>query len=258
MSLNPLDAEAIRASLSPTVAAALGPIQVFRQLDSTNCWLLEQGRSGDVCLAEAQTAGRGRYGKRWQSPEGNIYCSLRWHFDTVPPQFGCLSLVTGVALAQALEQVGLTGHGLKWPNDLWHQDRKLGGILIQTADVPSQVVIGIGLNVQMAVDTETPIDQPWCQLSDLLAFLPDRNHLLGVMLEQLVPALQRFPAFSLPAFLPEWERRDVLNGRRIRALSGHDTLTGVAMGLDSRGWLRLRDPSGREHAFSSADVSIKL
>ncbi|MCB1639256.1 MAG: biotin--[acetyl-CoA-carboxylase] ligase, partial [Thiothrix sp.] len=178
MTPEPLDALAIRRQLSPATAAALNPIHIFQALDSTNRWLLEQGKGGDVCLAETQTAGRGRYGKSWQSPAGNIYCSVRWHFEVIPPHFGCLSLVVGVALARALEQAGLQGHGLKWPNDLWHQDRKLGGILIQTAEVLSQVVIGFGLNVNIDPQNGDPIDQPWCQLSDLLVSLPDRNHLL--------------------------------------------------------------------------------
>ncbi|MEZ5448457.1 MAG: biotin--[acetyl-CoA-carboxylase] ligase [Thiolinea sp.] len=140
------------------------------RLPSTNSWLLEQSDAcGQVCLAEQQTAGRGRRGRVWQSPDSaNIYLSLRWCFPQVPPHYGWLGLETGVAVARALADYGLQGHALKWPNDVYHAGRKLGGILLQTANPLQQVVIGIGLNTGMQAALAGGIDQPWCDLGELL------------------------------------------------------------------------------------------
>ncbi len=123
----PLLANAIRRSLDEASLAALGEIHIFPELDSTNRWALQQGQCGDVCLAEQQTAGRGRRGRQWQSPPGvNLYLSLRWCFAQVPAHLPLLSLVTGLAVAEALEDCAIQGHGLKWPNDVYYAGKEAG------------------------------------------------------------------------------------------------------------------------------------
>ncbi len=249
----------IRAHLSPPVAAVLPLIHVFPSLPSTNEWLLQQQDAcSQVCLAEEQTAGRGRRGRVWQSPDsGNIYLSLRWCFEQVPEHYGWLGLVTGVAVAEALASYGLHGHGVKWPNDLHHQGRKLGGILLQTATPLQQVVIGIGINTAMTTTEAAKIDQPWCDLAHLLGEKVDRNRLVAVILESLVPALQAFPVFDVAQFQEEWQAWDLLAGLPVQVNAGTDVLQGIARGLDAQGQLQIELADGKRRVFSSADVSVR-
>ncbi|HEX7025963.1 MAG TPA: biotin--[acetyl-CoA-carboxylase] ligase, partial [Gammaproteobacteria bacterium] len=168
--VEPLDSGVIRLALSSSHADALELI-VLDETDSTNGHLLARAVQRPphvlVCLAEQQTAGRGRRGRSWQSPYGtSLALSLMWRFEAGAAALAGLSLATGVVVAESLEQAGAAGLQLKWPNDLVWQGRKLGGILLEVAgDVtgPCYVVIGIGLNIA----TETghaamqSVDQPW-------------------------------------------------------------------------------------------------
>jgi BirA family biotin operon repressor/biotin-[acetyl-CoA-carboxylase] ligase len=255
----PLDKSVILNSLAPAVKATVQAIHIFPQLDSTNTWLLEQPNACfSVCLAEEQTAGRGRRGRVWQSPKaGNIYFSLRWCFEQVPANYGCLGLVVGVAVAEALAAYGLQGQMLKWPNDIYYQGQKLGGILLQTAQPLQQVVIGIGLNTGMPREAGANIDQAWCDLSEILQQSIDRNHLVAAILEQLIPALQTFPDFKMANFKQQWQRWDWLDNQAVSVNTGQEILQGLACGLDEQGQLQLVLADGSRRAFSSADVSVR-
>lgn len=234
-------------------------IHRFTSLPSTNAWLLQQGKCGDVCLADTQTAGRGRRGRSWQSPPGaNLYVSLRWCFAEVPPQYGLLSLVTGLAVAETLAQHGIEGHGIKWPNDIYYQGRKLGGILLQTAQPLREVVIGIGLNVNMLPQQAEGIDQPWVSLAMIRGEPLDREQLLQALLAQLVPRLQRFPALDQTSFQAQWQPWDVLAGQAVTVHLAETTLQGTALGIDGQGQFRVALDNGDVKVFSAADVSIRL
>ncbi len=254
----PLDQAAIFAGLPAELAESIGRIHVFAELASTNEWLLEQGACADVCLAERQTAGRGRRGRIWQSPANkNIYFSLRWCFDAVPENYGSLSLQVGLAVARALQQAGLSDHGLKWPNDIYYEGRKLGGILLQTAQPLQQVVIGIGLNVNMLSSDVEGIDQPWCSLADVLGRSVDRNHLISLLLQQLIPALQAFPGLNRAQFAQDWQQWDILHHREIQVHTGAEVLSGTSLGIDAQGQLDVLLNNGVRQVFSSADVSVR-
>uniref|UniRef100_A0A6S6SY07 biotin--[biotin carboxyl-carrier protein] ligase n=1 Tax=uncultured Thiotrichaceae bacterium TaxID=298394 RepID=A0A6S6SY07_9GAMM len=254
----PLDPSVILAGLSAETLTGVGNIHTFTELASTNEWLLENGVCGDVCLAEKQTAGRGRRGRVWQSPaQKNIYFSMRWCFDTVPEHYGSLSLYVGLAVARALQEVGLNGHGLKWPNDIYYNGRKLGGILLQTAQPLQQVVIGIGLNVNMQVGDVQDIDQPWCGLAEVLGHSVDRNHLLTVLLKHLVPVLRAFSGYNNQQFIQDWQQWDILHGRDVLVHTGSAVLSGKAQGIDEQGQLSVLLDSGVRQCFSSADVSVR-
>jgi BirA family biotin operon repressor/biotin-[acetyl-CoA-carboxylase] ligase len=260
---NNLSAAIIQQALGADTRAALRGIHVFSQLDSTNRWTLEEGQCGDVCLAEQQTAGRGRRGRQWQSPAAvNLYFSLRWCFDAVPTHLPLLSLVTGLAVAEALADCGIHGHGLKWPNDVVLPPspalRKLGGILLEAVGTLDQVVIGIGLNVNMQTDSLSGIDQPWASLRDMLGANIDRNTLVAALIQRLIPRLLAFPQLDMAQFQQDWQRWDVLANRPVRVLSGNNTVEGFACGIDAQGQLRLALEDGLINVFSSADVSVRL
>lgn len=253
-----LDETLIRGALSPEAVTALQSIHIFPELPSTNDWLLQNGECGAVCLAEQQTAGRGRRGRIWQSPaQQNIYLSLRWCYPQVPPHYGSLSLVVGLAVARALDQLGISGHGLKWPNDVYWQDKKLGGILLQTASPLQQVVIGIGLNVNMQTAAATGIDQPWCSLRDIRGEALERNRLVALLLNELVPALRDFTVLAREQLIKEWQRWDILNGKQVTVHEAGGQLFGQALGINADGNLLVTLEQGGQQAFSAADVSVR-
>lgn len=255
----PLNKPAILAQVQPEIRAALQDLHIFPSLDSTNTWLLEQPNACfSVCLAEEQIAGRGRRGRVWQSPRvGNIYFSLRWCFQQVPAHYGCLGLVVGVAVAEALDAYGLTGHKLKWPNDIYYKGQKLGGVLLQTAQPLQQVVIGLGLNTGMQPEMGVNIQQAWCDLSEILQAPIDRNQLIAAILDKLIPALQTFPHFNMHNFKQVWQAWDWLDNQSVRIDTGTEILQGIACGLDEQGQLQVALAGGSRRAFSSADVSVR-
>jgi BirA family biotin operon repressor/biotin-[acetyl-CoA-carboxylase] ligase len=256
----PLDSAAILAGLSREASSRLAVFEVLGSIDSTNARLLsaaEHGRpSGSVCLAETQTAGRGRRGRSWISPAGgNLYLSLLWRYPSATP-LEALSIATGIATARALRGLGVTDIRLKWPNDLYHADRKLGGILLESVAGPEPVVVtGIGLNVAMPVAAKADIDQPWTDLISALGVLPSRNRLAILMLDQLLPLYAQWPA-ARPDLSAIWSEFDLLSGRSVELLSDNRRLTGVARGIDDSGALRLETPGGIQRIVSG-EISLR-
>lgn len=246
---------------------AVQDLVVLDHVDSTNSWLLnspwsDPGR-GRACLAEWQSAGRGRRGRSWQAPLGGGLClSLGWHFPGLPPDPGCLSLACGLAVAQALEALGVVGVGLKWPNDLLWQDRKLGGLLVETRSSSSggfYAVVGLGLNVRLG-EAAGSIRSGWggspADLAEAMAAVPGRNALAAAVLGRLAAILSVFQSAGFEPLRGDWEDRDCLRGRTVRVAGEQVTVTGVAMGLDPRGQLRLQSDGQIVHCLSG-DVSVR-
>src|SRR5690606_20343937 len=193
---------------------------------STNADLLEaaQPEGAAVLLAERQTAGRGRRGRTWASPlAANLYLSLARRFDGGLARLGGLSLVAGVAVADALHGLGAPAVGLKWPNDIVVREgdslRKLGGILVEGGGEhggPVRAVIGIGLNIRMPATTGRDIGQPWSDLATVMgAGAPSRNVIAAAVLACVVPALQRFDESGLADFIPRFGQRDALRDHEV-------------------------------------------
>lgn len=263
-----LDADAIRAALDVDARAAFAAIEIVDVIDSTNSELLRR-RTPDTGLAalfaERQDGGRGRHGRVWASPPGaNLYLSLARTFAGDVARLGGLSLVVGVAAAEALHALGATEVDLKWPNDLVIDDahgvlRKLGGVLIEGGlqDGRPRAVIGLGLNVRMPADAAAAIDQPWTDLQALLgARTPSRNVVAATLLSRLASALRTFDAAGLRPFLPRFEARDALRDLQVTARIGEREVLGIASGLDDDGALVLRTRDGplRLHA---GEVSVR-
>jgi BirA family biotin operon repressor/biotin-[acetyl-CoA-carboxylase] ligase len=239
-------------------------IHLFDRLDSTNTWLKQKGQCRDVCIAEQQTAGRGRRGNQWFSPKTeNIYLSLSWCFNSIPPHLSLLSLIVGISIAKALKKIGLTDHGVKWPNDIYWQGQKMGGILIESITSTAlqtsrlRVIIGIGLNINMQPAVAEQIDQPWVSLHTVLGKKINRHLLLALLLEQLVNDLHAFEQCDLTQFQQQWQQWDVLNGQLVSILRQHETLSARVQGHDAQGRIGVKLASGKLHYFSSADIRLK-
>ncbi|MBO9661422.1 MAG: biotin--[acetyl-CoA-carboxylase] ligase [Dokdonella sp.] len=263
--LERLDEATIRAALAPAERARLGDLVVHWQLDSTSSEL--QRRAGDdprdglACLAEIQSAGRGRRGRAWRMPlGGGLALSLLKRFDDGMAALGGLSLVAGVAAVKALADCGVDGVGLKWPNDLLAHGRKLGGILVELggdATGPCHAIVGIGLNLRLDPDTLAAIDQPAIDLASLSAGEPpSRNRLAARLLAQFGAAFERFAHSGFDVFADEYARFDLLRDRPVRVLRAGAAEDGLARGIDARGALRVVFADG-ERRVDGGEVSVR-
>ena len=266
-SIDLLDNETILAVLSPQTRAEIGPLDVLLEVDSTNNWLREQAqkgeRSGAVCLAELQHAGRGRHGRHWVSPfAGNLCLSLLWRTGLGAAALGGLSLVVGIAVLRSLRAVGIHGAGLKWPNDVLVDDAKLAGILIDVAGEasgPCAVIIGIGINTNLPGSAGAAIDQPWTELSALAGTVDlSRNRLAATLIDKLFEVLGVFEEQGLQAFQDEWRTHDVVAGRPVSLQLPHARVQGTARGIDAGGALLVETASGSEERFLCGEVSLRV
>jgi BirA family biotin operon repressor/biotin-[acetyl-CoA-carboxylase] ligase len=269
-----LDARTIAEALPADVQPLLGPVEVLAEVDSTNTRLMQQARegapSGSVCLAERQLAGRGRRGRPWVSPFGvNLYLSMLWRASGGPATLAGLSLAAGVAIAEALETFGAGRLGLKWPNDVHWQGRKLAGLLIEVGGEPSGpsfAVLGVGVNLRMkagsAVESDTAVQtigQPWCDLDQVLAGqVFDRSRLAAVVIGRLLRMLARFRRDGLAPFLDGWRRRDTTLGLPVAVELGGGRLLGTGHGIDNDGALLLKVPDGAVYPISAGEVSLRV
>jgi BirA family biotin operon repressor/biotin-[acetyl-CoA-carboxylase] ligase len=151
---------------------------------------------------------------------------------------------------------------VKWPNDIYWQGLKMGGILIESVTSAKQtaglsVVIGIGLNINMPELAGEKIDQPWVSLSKILGKQIDRNQLLALLLEQLIIDLQDFEQLDLTPFEKQWQQWDILHGQSVRILRQHEELAGTVQGIDAQGRLGICLESGGLQYFSSAEIRLK-
>lgn len=257
-----LEAERIRTQMRH--ASSVSALDVAWSLDSTNSELLRRKapeRGADVLLAEQQTGGRGRRGRHWASPiAANLYVSVSRQFSGGLARLGGLSLVVGVAVAEALRQAGYERVGVKWPNDLLADGRKLGGILVEGGGEhggPVRAVIGIGLNVRMPEAAAEGIEQAWTDLATLGGSTPSRNAIAAVVLDALLPALEIFDADGLAPFLARYAVLDVLAGRAVTVHGPQGDAHGIAEGLADDGALQVRIGMEYRHVHAG-DVSVRV
>jgi len=258
-----LNEHAIRHALTPAAAEVLQTITVTTTTDSTNQRLLElipqQRIHGCAWLAEYQTAGRGRRGDRWLAPPGGAVClSLGWRFDAPPKDLSALSLVVGIAIARALQGLGARGIGLKWPNDLLFQGRKLAGILIEMRSElggPCTVVIGVGVNIALGDELRAKIDQPSASLADTCELVPARNVVAAALLSELVSLLQTFRLTGFAGQVAAWRELDALAGREVELVLPDRLVRGTACGVDAQGMLQI-EHNGRMETFLSGHVRL--
>jgi BirA family biotin operon repressor/biotin-[acetyl-CoA-carboxylase] ligase len=257
-----LNEDLIRASLIPETLEALGNLWVHDELDSTNTHLMRQASegavTGSVCIAETQSAGKGRVGRGWISPGGaNVYLSVLWRYDD-PSRIAGLSLAVGVAVVRVLHRAGCTGIGLKWPNDLLWHDHKLGGILVEAigeSHGQCSVVVGLGLNRYLPPNLAVGIEQSWIDLYQIMGTaLPGRNILIALILNELLPLLRNYQQQGLESYLPDWRRYHLFSGRMVVIQQGQAEIKGRIEDVTSAGLLVLRCEDGRLREFASGDV----
>jgi BirA family biotin operon repressor/biotin-[acetyl-CoA-carboxylase] ligase len=267
-SIELLDAGRIAEQIDAGRSSHLRNLELLFEVDSTNTRLLSAAApplgSADVCISELQHAGRGRLGRRWIAPFGTgIAMSVGWSFSDMARTLPALSLGVGVAVARALGRAGAVGTALKWPNDIWFQDRKMGGVLIELraeAQGPAHVVIGIGLNVFLPPGARRTIEASGVAVAaveDACEVAPSRNLVAGAILDELLSMLLQYERQGFGAFRDAWVALDALNGRPAQIIVGDSVLAGVARGVDAEGALLL-DSGVRVQRFVSGEASLRL
>lgn len=252
-------AEAIWEAVSPSLPTF--SVEVLPEIDSTNTELMRRARAGQLepvlLVAERQSAGRGRLGRSWDSASGghgapasgsppSLTFSLGLPLS--PADWSGLSLAVGLAVVESLHPA----LQLKWPNDVWLQDRKLAGILIETASVGDAryAVIGVGINI--LPPNGDGLRTPPAALCELLPGV-DPPGALAMVAAPLVRAVRRFEAEGFAPLRTAFHARDLLYGR---ALACSDGTTGMARGVDAGGALLLHTDDGLKK-ITSAEVSVR-
>lgn len=239
-----------------------GQVAVLPVIDSTNQYLLDRIvtlQSGDACVAEYQQAGRGRRGRKWFSPFGaNLYLSMYWRLEQGPAAAIGLSLVIGIVMAEVLRDLGASQVRVKWPNDLYLQDRKLAGILVEltgkTGDA-AQIVIGAGINLAMRQVESDVINQGWINLQEA-GIVIDRNTLAARLINELRAALELFEQEGLTPYLSRWEKLDNFINRPVKLIIGDKEIVGISRGIDAQGALLL-EQDGATKAWMGGEISLR-
>jgi BirA family biotin operon repressor/biotin-[acetyl-CoA-carboxylase] ligase len=261
-----LDPECIHGQL--TVHKGLRPNQlhIFHNIDSTNKYLRERADNPDyarsIVLAESQSGGRGRRGKTWVSPFGaNIYMSILWDFERGAEGLEGLSLAVGVAVRRALLELGLEDVQLKWPNDIYIGQMKLGGILLEMLGDPAghcSVVVGVGINVSMPTTAATAIDQDWTDIVSQLAEPISRNRLAAALINHILVVLDSFQISGFGPYRDEWQSADAFKGQQATVTTVRDAISGTVIGVDSGGALEMELAGGEIQRFIGGELSLRL
>ncbi|MDI7245812.1 bifunctional biotin--[acetyl-CoA-carboxylase] ligase/biotin operon repressor BirA [Providencia rettgeri] len=259
--INLLSEEAIKKQIDD-VNIIVEPV-----IDSTNQYMLEriaELKSGDTCLAEYQSAGRGRRGRQWISPFGcNLYLSMYWRLEQGPAAAVGLSLVVGIVIAEVLNRISQEKVKVKWPNDLYMNDKKLAGILVEltgkTGDA-AHIIIGVGINIGMNnnnIESSKSITQEWSSLRDEVENI-ERNELSANIIKSLRESLVIFEHEGLKPFLDRWFKLDNFLNRHVKLLIGNDVISGIERGVNDQGALLLQKDNGEIIPYIGGEISLRL
>jgi BirA family biotin operon repressor/biotin-[acetyl-CoA-carboxylase] ligase len=276
-----LDRDCILADLSGNTRQRLAQLEILEVIDSTNRYALEQPpmEGAFVCLAEYQTAGRGRQGRQWVSPYASGLClSLKQRYDALNHSLAGISIATAVTVGQVLRALGAAEIGLKWPNDVVWRGRKLAGLLLESRNTkvcvpPSEnrkfqnacdVVVGMGMNIKMPGVETAMIDQPWTDLQTVLGYSISRNQLAARLIEQGLQTLATYPQHGLAPFMRDWQSFDMIYGHPVTLKippvnqeGGAFSVTGIACGIDEEGALLLQ-VGNRKQRYVYGEVSVRF
>ena len=271
--LNLLDEENIRQHLSTISENQNLIIEIFQNIDSTSSYVMGllqndelslSGREVFVCFAEQQTAGKGRRGRPWVSPYGcNLYFTLAREFNAGISELEGLSLIVALAVTRVLTRNEVQGLGIKWPNDILWQGKKLAGILVEISGDPtglSQVLIGLGLNIDADQESMADVDQAWVDVKTIRGSAPDRNRLAAELLVEISSMIDDFELKGFSAFKSEWEKADALRHQEVELKTHSNQATGITgkvMGVNEQGALILQTENGVE-IFHGGEISPRL
>lgn len=253
-----LDVKRLRALVGEGV-----DLELLDSVGSTNDYARQEVRRGrelQLVIAEEQTSGKGRRGRDWQSPYGsNLYFSLVWPVTEGMRQLEGLSLAVGLAVLRTIEDLGVTGAGLKWPNDVLVGRKKIAGILLELmgdlAD-KSYVVIGAGVNVNM-VSSVDAISQPWTSIAEQVGRAVSRHEVFELLYGHLQKVLSIQSEQGFEQLRDDWEARHLWHGKKVTISSANTSINGVVTGVNSRGELGIKTGEGVQY-FAGGELSLRL
>lgn len=239
-------------------------VKVLTSIDSTADFLTREWQrtpgEGRVCIAEHQTAGRGRKGRVWVSPfAANLYFSIGVQLPLGLSALGGLSLAVGICLCRVINQFSGDKVKLKWPNDLLVDNKKLAGVLVEASgdtNDKSFLNIGVGINWDMKPKQGDAIDQPWANLKALLPEKVTRNDILAKLLIELDQALSQYIKTGFSSFAKDWSGLSAFYQQQVTIESGVGKIDGIEVGVEPNGALKLDTGSG-VHIFHSGEVSVR-
>ena len=264
-----LDQQVILGNVGSWAQNKIAAMEIFDSLPSTNSYLLENSlpyvdgsdQMFHVCLSEMQSAGKGSRGRKWVSPYGhNIYLSLSWKFNAGSGSLDGLSLVAGLAALRTIRSHGIANAGLKWPNDLQIDSRKIGGILVEVtgeAHGVFHVVIGVGINLHLSAGAMADVDQPWSCLTEHGFKLECRNGFAGQLIADLISNIEDFQKNGFSGFQSEWAEYDVMLEREVEVVTQAGSLFGRSAGVDRHGALKIVTTDGVQ-IVRSGQVSLRI
>lgn len=233
--------------------------------DSTNSQLMQKVQDGLVTepgytiVAEAQTAGRGRRGRNWYSPfAASLYFSMYWRLEQGIQAAMGLSLVVGIAITRLLKQRYQVDARVKWPNDVYVDNKKLCGILVELAGqahAGCDVIIGIGMNIRLPQQALHSIDQQYIDLTGAADKLIDRNQLIALLQQQLITLLTEFTHQGFTGFVDEFDQYNQYRNKAIK-LIGKEEITGICIGVDKQGALLVKTATGVQ-AYFGGELSLR-
>lgn len=257
-----LDADAIRAGLGEYATTRLAGLEVFAEIESTNSHLMqcESPAIGKVRVAvtDNQTAGRGRYGRSWQSPAGTGLClSMAYTFGIQPHDLAALTLAIGLGIAETLDDLGVADVQLKWPNDLIAAGGKLGGILTE-AQAPGRgaitVVTGVGINLDLQEELDVDLERKVVDLEGVAGSTPERNRLAARLIDGICATFVTYEVSGFGTFAARWPQRDWLFGRKLMVDTGRQQFAGIGAGVAQDGALLVDAGSGNLSRVTSGTV----
>ena len=263
-----IDADAIRLYAGDSTVERFAGLYVFAEIDSTNSFLMQQSgpHPGELSLAVTtnQTAGRGRHGKTWHSPPGSGLClSAAYTFASEPQNLPALTLALGLGAVDALEELGIDGVQLKWPNDLVALDGKLGGILTERqkrATGSVTVVTGVGLNLDLEGVDDFSAEAGWARrvvdLKCICEQVPQCEKIAGVLASRLLQTFVEYESNSFARFVEPWSRRDWLFGREITVDIAGEQVAGIGAGVAADGALLVSTRTSGVRRVKSGSVAV--
>ena len=264
--MSSLDANAVRDAIGGVAAGRLAGLQTFAEIGSTNSHLMGGAAPAPgkihVALTDNQTAGRGRHGRRWVSPAGSgLALSLAYTYAQVPAQLPALTLAIGLGVIDTLEDFGIGGLQLKWPNDVMAGEGKLGGILTETqvqGGGAVMVVTGVGLNVDLREGFDPGAERVGAvaDIAGLVSSLPSRNSLAGGLITRLCAILVEYETAGFARFAERWSRRDWLRGRVLTIDTPERRVSGTAVGVHSDGALLVDTGAADVYRVTSGTVVV--
>ncbi|MDO6465474.1 bifunctional biotin--[acetyl-CoA-carboxylase] ligase/biotin operon repressor BirA [Pseudoalteromonas carrageenovora] len=247
------------------LGASTANVEVHPIIDSTNSELMRRLQSkaelesGKVIVAEMQQAGRGRRGRVWQSPFGaNLYYSYFWRLDDGLQAAMGVSIAVGLAVYDAIKALYQIDVELKWPNDIYINKQKLAGVLVELDGQPQgpcQLVIGIGINLQMPESFSQHIDQAWTDLNQHTQQLY-KNELVASLTYYLEKRLLQYSQSGLQEMYEQWNALNAFAGEQVELNTGHRSWRGICEGIDPQGGIRIRQ-DGEVKSYYGGEVSLR-